>query len=388
MAKASSANAKLGYLTEATWGTIPTAAMQLVPFLRSTLAHDKQTRESQQIRGDREIPDLVEVFASGQGEVEAELVYSAYNAFIESALFSVFNPQTYTGSGCVFEADDDSITKSSANWNAKFSVGQYIKISGATNAANNGFHKISAITSSKITCATSSFTDETVVGDITIVGSIIRNGVTQKSLVLEHEYTDITQFLSMPGAVADTMRINVTASEIVRAIWGFIGKQGEYGAATVGTGAASAASTNGSMNATAHVGQVAIGGTAVSCLVRSAEISVANQVRTRPAVGSRTSCTLGEGRVQVTGTIEAYFEDRSYLEAFTDHTSSSFHVRLFDAASSTGNAIFITLPKLYFAQGSIADIPGPDQDIMQRLNFQAVLDATTDCTIQIDTFAA
>jgi hypothetical protein len=387
MAKASSANAKLGYLVESTWGTIPTAQMQLVPFIRSTLAHDKQTRESQQIRGDREIPDLVEVFASGQGEVEAELVYSAYEDFIESALFSTFNPQTYTGTTCVFEADDDSITKSGANWNSKFSVGQYIKISGAT-GANNGFHKISAIDANKITCATSSFNDETVAGTLTIVGSIIRNGTTQKSLVLEHHYSDISQRLSMPGAVADTMRINVTASEIVRAIWGFIGKQGEYATDTVGTGDALAASTNGSMNATAHVGQVAIGGSAVSCLVRSAEISVANQVRTRPAVGSRTSCTLGEGRVQVTGTIEAYFEDRSYLEAFTDHTSSSFHVRLFDAASSTGNAIFITLPKLYFAQGSIADIPGPDQDILQRLNFQAVLDPTTDCTIQLDTFAA
>jgi hypothetical protein len=101
-------------------------------------------------------------------------------------------------------------------------------------------------------------------------------------------------------------------------------------------------------------------------------------------VANRAAIGIMEGTVDITGTIEAYFEDLALYEKFEDHTASSLSFRFTDAG---GNVLIVTLPRLFFARGPVF-ASGINTDVMVPLEFQAVRDPTLDCEIQIDALAA
>ena len=93
---------------------------------------------------------------------------------------------------------------------------------------------------------------------------------------------------------------------------------------------------------------------------------------------------VGVGRVDVTGSLELYFENETIYDKFTAVTASSLAFVIEDVA---GNAYIVTLPRIKYTALE-ANAGGTDQDVVLALDFQALRDPTTDATIQIDRFAA
>lgn len=87
--------AALKFIAEATWGTTPaTPTMQQLRYTSESLNHNIDNIQSQEIRSDRNIADLVQAGASNAGSIEFELSYGTYDALLAAALFTTWETDT------------------------------------------------------------------------------------------------------------------------------------------------------------------------------------------------------------------------------------------------------------------------------------------------------
>ena len=84
----SASRTRLAVVPEASWGVIPaTPAFKNLRMTSETLAAEKQTAVSNEIRPDRNVPDVIQVGRMAQGSIEAELSYGTFDALLASALY-------------------------------------------------------------------------------------------------------------------------------------------------------------------------------------------------------------------------------------------------------------------------------------------------------------
>jgi hypothetical protein len=354
-----------------------------------TLGFNIATITSNEIRSDRQISDLIQTDAEPGGDINFELSYGTYDAFLAAVLMaSAWSTTVAVAASDISAASsDNSFNTVGEDFTAEnISVGQWLKVAGFTTAANNGFFKVVSVAEGKLVVSGGTLVDEIAGDAITMSGSMIRNGSTKTSFVLEKKFADIGKYLAFTGMLPATLALNLAASEILTGTIGFQGKTANaMGDASVGTGAANAATTTDVMNAVTNVATIRENGAALSgTYARSLAISLDNNLRGKKAISALGNVGISAGQCNVTGSLEVYFEDETMYNKYLNNTASSIDFRVVDAA---GNAYIVTLPKVKFSSGD-PQTPGNNEDVMLPQNYQALLDATTACTIQIDRFAA
>lgn len=79
----------IAYVSESTWGTTPASpSLTKIRLTGESLTHEKTTVQSEEIRDDRQISDLVEVGSQASGGIDFELSYAAMQDFFKAALFA------------------------------------------------------------------------------------------------------------------------------------------------------------------------------------------------------------------------------------------------------------------------------------------------------------
>lgn len=390
MARADASRTAVRYVKELVWGTTPATPMTNLRFTGESLAHRKETVVSGEIRDDRQIPDVIEVGTGAGGDINAEMSFGEYDAFIESALQSTFTTVVITGGGVanniLFEGDPyNRIHVPSGS--TDLPVGIYVKVGGATQSGNNSYFKITARAlntgGSDVYTVDGPLTEEDS-STATITASYLRNGTTPLSFTLEKEFKDVARFFSFTGMEAAHWTQDLRARAIATTTFSFIGKTGAQAAATIGTGTAIAMGTQEVMNASNNVGSIQENGVSLATALQALAFTVENNLREQSEIGTKNVTGLGSGRCNVTGTVTAYFQDAALYTKFLNHTATSLHFRLIDA---NGDRYFFTFPLVKFTTDAV-DASGNDQDIMEELGWQALYDPITGITIQIDKFTA
>lgn len=205
---------------------------------------------------------------------------------------------------------------------------------------------------------------------------LLANGTTAKSYTLEGEFADITQFLSLTGCRVGSLALTMRVGQVVTGTMELTGKVAAVGVATVGTGAATAATTT-SVADPINISSITEGGSAVELM--AVELSINNNVRPQQVLGTAALDGIGLGRFNVTGTIEAYTADAALMTKYLAHTASTLGWIIGDAA---GNATAFKVDRLKYSDGEWP-VSGNDADIMQRYPFQAIMDSTTSKTLRI-----
>jgi len=374
---------QLAALKEVTWGVTPASAMTNTRMTAESLKYNIGTDKSEEIRSDRQLADLIQTSFGASGDVNVEFSYGSYDPFIESAMYSTFSTAASISSSDISAANsDNSYNSASVNFTtSNLAVGQWIGVLGFTTTGNNGYAKIVSIAAGKLVVSDLTLTDEVIGDAITMKGSYIRNGTTESSYTLEAEFSDITQFKGYTGMVANTFSMDVSSQSKVTGAFGFVGKSGSLQATQFGTGGNTAASTTSIFSAGSHVQNVRENATAIAApvYVKSLNFSLNNNITPADAVGQTGATSLSAGTVDVTGSLEVYFEDEILYNKFVNNTASSLDYRLKDAA---GNAMIISFPNIKYDDGDIPT-PGINQFGMVSLNFTCLLDATSGM-IQID----
>lgn len=287
----------------------------------------------------------------------------------------------------VVAASDDSITfGGSTGFNPLTGLGivagQWIRTSGFSDAANNGIKRVSSVTATKIIFdSTAAMADETVTnGTVTCYsGRRLRNSTTSRSYHMQKAFTDVAQFMSMRGMRVGAASLAMNAGEIVTGSFSFMGKTVVRAGTTYATTEISS-NTSPVMTASSHIGSILQNGTAIACGIRSLSLDIENNLRSQTQIGSTSPYGIGSGFMDVTGQLEAYFEDNTLYDQLINHTSTELSWQMTD---DLGNVYVFTLPAVIFTEG-YPQSGGGNDDVMIPLSYQAIRSSTYNCQVQID----
>lgn len=359
-----------------------------VRFTGESLNQATQSTTSQEIRSDRQIVDLIRTGVNAAGDINGELSYgSPPDDLLEAALQSSgFSTEQTAGPGTTFSvtAGSGSYTiADSGSGFGSFAVGQWVYISGFSDAANNGFAKITAASAGSITVSHNGNGVNDTAGDtVTItMGAQITNGTSLRTFNWEKEFTDLSNnFEQFAGMAIDTFGLNVTSDGIVTWTFGWLGALSQSNTATLGDGSPTAAATDSVMNAIDDVQLVFANGTSYD--VTSFNFQIQNNLRARLQVGTLGAISLGSGTINATGAHQAYYNTITEMDAYLNDTARDFGIIFFKDT----DAYVIEFPQAKYSSGQRV-AGGINQDVLADMAFQAYRDASEDVTIRIAKFS-
>ena len=248
-----------------------------------------------------------------------------------------------------------------------------------------------------------SLTDDTIVVDravpaiaagpaITIKGSMLRNPgnsnqITPQSATIETGFQDVSQFFTVDGLRCGGVEMEVAAGSIVTGQSTYMGRETKRASVEKLSGAsytALDAPATEVVSATANVGSLSVNGIEQATAISSIQFSIEGNLRNQQAVGSKFPVGIAAGRLNLTGTIEAYFADGEMYDRFINHETVSLAFPIIDQDKNT---YYFTIPAFKVTSDPIAP-GGLDQDVMESLEFSAFRDAATACMVQIDRFSS
>jgi hypothetical protein len=269
-------------------------------------------------------------------------------------------------------------------------AGTIVSFSGG-NAALRGVYTITAVTDSAITVA-ETIPTQAAGAAVTIKGSMLRNpgvvsAITPQSFTVETAFNDVGRFITQNGMRPGSFSINAQAGQIVTGTISLMGRQTlPRNAALIGTApfAQLIATSTEVMNATSNVGSLVKNGVTLATALQSIELQIDGGLRNQNSVGSKFPRGVGLGRLNVTGTIQAYFETLELYNHFINHETISLGFNFQDVE---GNYYFWTIPALKVNSDPVAP-GGIDQDVMEQIEFVAFRDPNTACMLQVDRFSS
>jgi hypothetical protein len=375
----------VAYIAESTWGVTPSTPVgQLVNFTSTSLSQQNETTNSNFVRADTNIAGNIRTGTSVGGDIGIELQYGAYDDFLAGALRSAWGTATAISETDVsFAASDDSINSVGGDF-TDLIVGQAIKVSGAAQAANNGYFIIATKPSAnKITVLGASLTDESAGATVVIKSALLKNGNTDKSFTVQRDFQDISQRIAFTGCRVSQMALNFGLKSIAGGSISLLGKEAAASGTSIWSSTTAAATTQ-SMNTVNDVKGVYIDGVAITSALAGFDFSITTNAEQINKIGQLAATDVNTGSIGVTGTLTEYLEDLSLLDYGFNFTEFRLTVVTEDEA---GNGYIFDFPSCRIGAGS-PDNGGINSILTSALQFSATLAGDLGYTVGISRFAA
>lgn len=478
---------RLGYIEEATLGTTPAivnpgtawSTFRSARFTGEGLNFNISNISSNELRNDRQVPDLSQVGAVVGGNVDFEASFFQTRTFlgdhIAASFFSdwVNTPEffNFTADTTIVDAGTTANTYQVASGGTAVVAGHLVRASGFSNAANNQLFRAASSTGTTVVGTALGLVAEAVppagarlkvvgaegaVGDITATGTglastalnfttlglqvgqwikvgsdvalnqfatlanngwarvaaiaanaltldhrptgwavdtgtgkairiwfgdVLRNGTTRRSFTFEKGFLAqaVPTYAMYRGLVVNTLAFNIAAGEMVTGSFNYMGLSHSTSGSPFGTPAAPTLSEI--YNATSNVGRIAEAGNAVvgPNFIRSLSVQINNNLRDNTGVGTLGLVNIGAGRFEASGSMMTYFGSTALYDKYVANSNTSVAV----VQEKNNQGLVYTIPRAKFESGSIV-ARGRDQDVMVDLGYRAILDPTTNATMQID----
>ncbi len=389
--------AQLAYRKEVDYNelAVNTDVLTILRYTSESLSYDITNTASQEIRADRSAADLIQTGASTSGGFNFELSAQTFDDFIAGAMYGEWSTQIAVSSSTTISSDmsASTITNSATNSFTHVSVGQWIAVQGIGTPSTMNYFRVFEKTSASVikVFGTPALTTQAAGTAITILGSVIRNGITETSFAFEKKIavnsdTATNVFFQYHGMIVSQMSLSAKSDAVLTGSFAFMGARPGVTDLTAYNSTSVLATTTPVLNATSNVGGVFEGkpfALIANCLIQGVDISLNNNLRQIKGIGQKEACDIGVGQCDVTGSLAAYFFDKSLYLKYINGTESALSFRVID---STGKGYIITLPRIKIETDK-TNIGGSNQDIMEQMTFRALYDSVTNCTIQIDRIA-
>jgi hypothetical protein len=144
----------LRYIAESPdcWGVTPaTGTTREMRIASSSLAANKETVVSDEIRADRMISDVIETAASSGGDINVEFSAGSLDDFLQAFVLGAWTrPMTFdkfegANVGIVDNTGTTEITIAGADYSAYFTAGRRLKTEGFIKPANNDYWQIASV---------------------------------------------------------------------------------------------------------------------------------------------------------------------------------------------------------------------------------------------------
>ena len=369
----------LAYVKEVTYGVVPGTQLKNIRFTSESLGQDTDSTTSQEIRSDRQISDLVRTNIKGSGDINGEVSFGAYDDFFEWGLQSLVTWSTpvaalsgVTSLEIAVAGGIATITRVGGSFSTDaITVGSMIQLSGMATPGNNTYAgPIITRTGTQLTMPAGALVTEaaSVTGQMKQLATI-SNSTTLNTMSIEKVYSDIASTFAMySGFAIDRMRINAAADQIMTCGFSFVGKKEVSASVTGGTGTNAAAPTGSVMNGIDNVESFLEAGASLTGIL-SLSMELNNNLRHRNQIGTLGSISIGSGSVNVTGTVQAYFNSAALVDKYLNFTATTIQLVTVDAA---GDKYIFLLPRVKYSNARRV-AGGLNQDVVMDLNYTAYM---------------
>ena len=212
--------------------------------------------------------------------------------------------------------------------------------------------------------------------------NVLKNGTDKKSFSFEKRFTvgeASYEFFRYTGMMANTMSLSVSNKQIITGSFGMLGKGGSVAQAIISGATYGEGNSEDVMSASSQFGTLGVGSLSHTPSLLSLELNISNNLRGQPKLGSVDLGGVGFGRFEVTGSLEAYFENSDVYDLFLANSAFALSFVL-------GS---VTSKKYSFDMGTVkitdADVVagGNNQDMVSKVSFQALYDTSDTASIVI-----
>jgi len=369
---------QVSVLEESAWGTTPNSAFSELPIVSGSMSESPSTVRSNQLRSDAQYAATKRVSVEPQAAFEFELQGDNLDTLIRAALRNSSSNDwstnaSYSAStvaaGASNTYEDSAVDLTGVN----IAAGQWIYVSGFTEAANNGWKEVASVSTNTITLASGSTTTTEALGDaVTMVGSYIRNGSDLTSFSVQMEYLDQTNlFRLMAGSRISSLGLNVASQSIITGNIGFSGKSMTRPTSKSGNGSVTAATANDVMSEVDSFDGFWIDGAEVTTYeMISTNLNISTNPRPQMGLGNLAKVGMQLGPLEVSGSMEFYLEDANYAtlqDMLLNYTSFELAWAVNDG---NGHRYHVMLPKCYLTSEP-GTVPGVDSDVLLSFDFSA-----------------
>ena len=376
---ADTSNSSLAYVEEVTFDTPPTTGFKLLRNTSEGFNASIESADSDEIDADRQFTGSVHVSGSSPGNVGLQLSYGEYDPFLEAVLQSADWTAGYSDT-----ITDISSRVCTVSDTTGLKTGLLIKVTGLTVSSEDGVFTVESVTNGTTFTVVEAVTDEGSATAAATNGGVIENASESRSFTFEKNFiVDGTDnFFLFSGQRASSLSLSMTTGSIVSGELAFMGATPAASATSQEASSYSPALTNELMNSVSNVKglamySVAPNGTATlitGATFQELSLSISNNLRDQPAVGSLFPQGIGSARIKVEATASLYFANRELFDQFLVNGSLQIRFQLTDAKDAYGNRYGFVLPELKISSHE-ATAGGTDSDIMASVSFAAQKDA-------------
>lgn len=390
MAIASGVFKKLAYKLETTYGTAAgQASGQSLRRVQSTLDLAKDTYQSNEIREDLQMADFRHGVRRIAGAINGELSPGTWKDFFAMILKRDFAAVTAISAASITIAGSGpsyTLTRAAGSyWTDGFKVGNVIRLSVGTFNAANLLKNLLIVTLTATVATVIPLNGVALVAEgpiasstLTVIGKTTftpTTGHTDKSMSVEHWYSDVAQSELFLGCKAAQASIDLPPSGIATINWDMRGqdfadvvsKRTSVALSSQYFTSPTAATTSGSLASVN--GAVRVAGVSVATLT-GLSMTIAANFTGDPVVGSNVVPNQFPGRVLVSGQAAMYFDDATMRNAFVNETESEIIAAF--SCDNTGVSDFLSFVMSRVKMGGASKDDG-EKGIVQTIPFQALL---------------
>ena len=200
-------------------------------------------------------------------------------------------------------------------------------------------------------------------------------GVDVPSFTLQRIFKDVTQYEVFTGCKVGGLKLSMKTNAMVTGSFSFVGKEASF---TTEALDADPENVSTAQPFDGFSGQLREGGVAVS-VVTGLDLSIENSLSPLFVLGSASAGGINAGRINVTGTVSAYFQNMELLKKFVNEEESSLEFVFGDGVNQSYK---ITLPRIKYSGGTNS-VDG-EGVIALSMPFQALYDECTSTNITIE----
>lgn len=369
---------ELSYGKEAVWTTKPAIAFQAIRYMSESFGGSKTRARPGEVRTDYQASAATTTQEAATGGVNFALSYGTYDDLL-AGLFNADWTTTLAISGVDVAGTVTGYSSATASKFSAIRVGQWIRVAGFVNSANNGFKRVTAVTGTTVTTAQSGAV-EAAGPSVTIKGSSLQNSTVFQSFYFQKKLSS-TMYLTYPGAYCTGGTISASTGQFMQGTLTFLPSSESKATTNQSTGAVLAAPTGNVNDTIAGFNPAEVNGTTIAATVDAISVQIAKDgAQAQYGLGSANAAGLTRGTLTVSGSVRMFFRDFTYYDLYKAETQVNLSYRTLDAA---GVGYLLTIPAATLLNPQIV-AGGPGQPVMAEFQLEGAPHSTLGYTISLD----
>jgi hypothetical protein len=371
---------ELSYAKEAAWGTKPAVAFKAIRYTGESFSGSKSRARPAEIRTDYQAAAAVTTQEAASAGVNFAFSSGTYDDLLAGVLGGDFSTAIAI-SGTDIAGTATGYSTVTAGKFTTVTAGIWIRVSGFSNAANNGYKRVTAATGTTITTAQAGAV-EAAGPSVTIGGSRVTNGTSFQSFHFQKKLASAL-YLVYPGTFFSGVTLTASTGQFLTGSFSGLSKIEEKQTTNQSTGAVTAAPTGRVVDSVAGFQGLEVNNAAISAVVDGITLNVSREgAAAQYGLGSTAAQGVLRGTVTVSGSVRIYFRDFTMYDLYKSEAYTAITYRTVD---SDGAGYQITLPSATIMNPSIV-AGGPGQSIMAEFALEGNISPTLGYTLAIDKF--